>query len=361
MARKTVVVDAPELPYQPRDPRSRDFRIGLIGCGGIAEWHLKAYRKAGYHVVALCDIDRARAEQRQRQFHLTKVADVYEDYHDVIDRDDIDVVDVTTHPAQRLAILEEAIVAGKHVLSQKPFVTDLDAGQRLVELARRHGVKLAVNQNGRWAPHFSYLREAVAAGLIGEVLSVHMSVHWDHNWVRDTPFDRLRHVILYDFAIHWFDMLHCLLRPRQATRVYASIARTPSQTADAAMLGQALIEYPQAQATLAFDADTRYGMHDIAIVTGTRGTLRSLGTEYHNPRVTLWTEAGRASPKLIGKWFPDGFHGTMGALLCAIEENREPEHSAADNLESLALCFAAVHSADRHEPVQPGSVRTITP
>jgi len=48
-------------------------------------------------------------------------------------------------------------------------------------------------------------------------------------------------------------------------------------------------------------------------------------------------------------------------LLCAIEDNREPEHSAADNLESLALCFAAVHSADVHEPVAPGTVRAIEP
>ncbi len=359
MARKTAVVDAPALPYQPRDPRRKDFRIGLIGCGGIAEWHLKAYRKAGYRVVALCDIDRQRAEQRRKQFRLD--AEVYEDYHDVVERDDIDVLDITPHPDQRLPILEAAIQAGKHVLSQKPFVTDLDAGRRLVRLARRHGVKLAVNQNGRWAPHFAYLREAVAAGLIGDVLSVHMSVHWDHNWVRDTPFDKLRHVILYDFAIHWFDMLHCLTGSQQARRVYASIARTPSQTARAAMLGQALIEFPHTQATLVFDADTRFGMHDLAIITGSRGTLRSLGTEYHAPRVTLWTEAGRAVPKLRGKWFPDGFHGTMGELLCAIEEDREPQHSAADNLESLALCFAAVHSADTHKPVRPGSVRTIRP
>ncbi len=357
MARKMNVMTAPDLPYQPRDPKRRTFRIGLIGCGDITGWHLKAYRKAGYRVVALCDIDRKRAEHRRREFRLT--ADVYDDYREVLARDDIDVVDVTPHPDQRAPILDAAIRAGKHVLSQKPFVTDLDFGRRLVRLARRRGVKLAVNQNGRWAPHFAYLREAVAAGLIGEVLSVHMAVHWDHNWIRNAPFNKLRHAILYDFAIHWFDMLHCLMRPKRATRVYASVARTPSQTARPPMLGQVIVEYPGAQATLVFDADVRFGMHDIAIVTGSAGTLRSLGIEYRTPKVTLWTQAGRASPKLVGKWFPDGFHGTMGELLCAIEQDREPSHSAADNLESLALCFAAVHSADTHEPVRPGSVKTI--
>ncbi len=61
-------------------------------------------------------------------------------------------------------------------------------------------------------------------------------------------------------------------------------------------------------------------------------------------------------PTLVGKWFPDGFHGTMGELLCSIEENRTPTIDAARNLQSLALCFAAVASAESHQPVVPGSV-----
>ena len=58
---------------------------------------------------------------------------------------------------------QAAIDAGKHILSQKPFVVDLDVGEELVAQAEARGVKLAVNQNGRWAPHFSYMRQAVAA------------------------------------------------------------------------------------------------------------------------------------------------------------------------------------------------------
>ena len=50
-------------------------------------------------------------------------------------RDDIDVVDITTHPAERPPLIETALTAGKHVLSQKPFVLDLDVGRRLADLA----------------------------------------------------------------------------------------------------------------------------------------------------------------------------------------------------------------------------------
>jgi predicted dehydrogenase len=47
------------------------------------------------------------------------------------------------------------------VLSQKPFVLDMDTGERLANLADAQGLRLAVNQNGRWAPRFAYLGQAV--------------------------------------------------------------------------------------------------------------------------------------------------------------------------------------------------------
>jgi predicted dehydrogenase len=348
---------APPLPYQPRDPQHYRPAIGLIACGGITAHHLNAYQRAGYRVVALCDLVLSRARKRKAKFYPD--AKVYRNYREVLRRDDIEVVDVATHPAERMPIIEDALRAGKHVLSQKPFVLDLDFGQRMVDLADRQGVRLAVNQNGRWAPHFSYLREAIRAGLLGQVTAAHLSVHWDHNWVKGTAFDKVQHLILYDFAIHWFDMLTCIFGDLRATRVYASLAHSPQQAARPALLGQALVEYDGAQASLAFDADTHFGPQDRTYVAGTLGSVSSVGPDLKSQALTLATAAGQAAPVLEGQWFDDGFHGTMGELLCAIEEGREPCNSARDNLRSLELCFAAVASAERHEVVVPGSVRVL--
>lgn len=350
-------IPAPKLAYQPRDPKRYRPNIGLIACGGIVKHHLIAYRKAGYAVVALCDLVLDRAKQRQAEFYPE--AQVYDDYRQVLRRDDIEVVDIAAHPSEREEIIEAALHAGKHVLSQKPFVVDLDFGQRMVELADRRGVRLAVNQNARWAPHFSYMREAIRSGLLGEVTSAHMAVHWNHNWVRGSAFERVKHLILYDFAIHWFDILHCFMRGRQALRVYASSARTASQEIQPALLGQAVVEYDSAQASLVFDGDTRFGPADCTYLTGSHGTIVSTGADWKKQKVALYTAQGRASPRLKGSWFSDGFRGTMGELLLAIEEGREPDNSARDNLASLALCFAAVASAERNCPVVPGSVRRL--
>lgn len=355
-AQEAPLVEAPELPYLPRDPASYFPNIGLIGCGGITPYHLAAYQKAGYNVVALCDLDRERAEQRRKDYYPG--ATVHVEYEDVLAREDIDVVDIATHPGERAAMIEAALVAGKHVLSQKPFVMDLDLGRCLTDLAEVQGLLLAVNQNGRWAPHFSYARHAVAAGLLGEVTAVHTGVCWDHNWTADTPFNKVKHLILYDFAVHWFDMVNCLMGNHDPIRVYASLARSPAQRAAPPLLAQVLVEYEGAQASLRFDADTRYGAMDSTCVIGTRGLLTSAGPDLNTQTVTLTTEAGRAVPVLRGDWFTNGFHGTMAELLCAIEEGREPYHSARDNLRTLSLCFAAIASAESHQPVVPGTVRT---
>jgi predicted dehydrogenase len=358
-AKPASAARAPILDYEPPRPRAYNPAIGLIGCGGITQSHLRAYRKAGFRVTALCDIDAARAEQRRQQFYPR--AKTFTDYRLLLREKEIEVVDIATHPRERAAIIAAAVKAGKHVLSQKPFVTDLDVGERLADLAEARGVLLAVNQNGRWAPYFSYMRAAAAKGLIGEPYAVHMGCHWDHEWVRGGPFDSVYHLVLYDFAIHWFDMIHCLMRGRTPQMASATLAYAPGQKARPPLLGQAVISFDHGQASLVFDACTRGPGLERTVVIGTRGMLRSEGDVCLASSVTLATAKGSAVARVSGKWMVDGFRGTMGELLCAVEEKRLPSNSARDSLESLAMCFAAVASADTGSAKKIGTVRKLSP
>ena len=107
-----AVFPAPELPYRPPMPKSYRPKIGLIGCGGITADHLKAYRRMGLEVVALCDVVRESAERRRKDYYPD--ATVHTDYREVLSRDDIEVVDAATHPREREAILDDAIAAIRH-------------------------------------------------------------------------------------------------------------------------------------------------------------------------------------------------------------------------------------------------------
>ncbi|MDZ4088006.1 MAG: Gfo/Idh/MocA family oxidoreductase [Tabrizicola sp.] len=350
-------VSAPNLPYLPPMPRAYRPRIGMIGAGGIISAHLDAYRTAGWEVAAICNRTRSKAEAKAAEF--APKARITDRWQEILEDPGIDVVDITPHPADRLPIIEAALKAGKHVLSQKPFVLDLDDGRRLVALAHANNVKLAVNQNGRWAPHLAWMREAVGAGLIGDVISTHISIHWDHGWIAGTPFEQIEDLVLYDFGIHWFDFLRSVIGSR-AKSVFASASYASGQTAKAPLLAQCLVQMEGGQASLVLDGATLYGSRDTTYIAGTKGSLQSDGPDLGQQSVTLTTAAGIARPHLQGTWFNDGFRGAMGALLVAIEDGTEPANGAEENLDSLALAFAAIQSRRTGQAVQVGTATRLS-
>ena len=290
----------------------------------------------------------SRAEKRRDEFYPG--ARITTEPGERIEDAAIPVLDLALHPAARTPLIRQSLEAGKHVLSQKPFVMDLAVGAELVRLAANKDVFLAVNQNGRWAPYMSYMREAVRAGLIGEVIGVHAQLQWDHSWIGGTPFEDIDQIILEDFAIHWFDFLASVIGDTART-VYATGTRAEDQKVASRLLAQALVDYPGGQASLVFDGHTRFGAQDSTVVVGTSGTLRSTGPDLGRQEVSLVTSEGIARPTLAGQWFNDGFAGAMGALLVAIETGKSPINAARGNLASLRLLEAAITSARTGGPV----------
>jgi predicted dehydrogenase len=350
-------IAAPDLAYLPRLPKQYRPKLGLVGAGGVTEYHLGAYRKLGLDVAAICDVNLERARKRRDQFYPN--AAICDDFQDVLRRDDIQVIDLALHPEHRIPPLEAALAAGKHVLSQKPFALDLDQASRLIELADNRHVKLAVNQNGRWAPHFAYALAAVRAGLLGKISTVDFNLSFNHSWTIGTPFENIHHLLLYDFGVHWFDLASCFLADEEPKSVYARVTRASYQKARPPFVASVIIDSESAQVRMAFNAAVSLGQSDRTFIAGSLGTLESNGPSLSEQRLLLTTSAGVATPDLIGSWFENGFQGTISELLCAIEEKREPENSARNNIRTLSLCFAALSSANTGLPIQPGTVRKL--
>ena len=190
------------------------------------------------------------------------------------------------------------------------------------------------------------------------MISVHASVQWDHSWIAGTAFDAIPDLILYDFGVHWFDFLASVTGER-ATAVLATSTHAVGQAARVPLMAQALVRLDGGQASLSFDGSVRTGARDTTVIAGTRGLLVSDGPDLGRQRVTLYTPEGIARPALDGQWFNDGFRGSMGALLLAIETGAEPLNGAAENLRSLALTFAAVRSRVKGREVAVGEARSL--
>ena len=152
-------------------PRSKNdrLRIGAIGMRYQGTVITKKAQAFG-DVVAICDVDRQIAEKAREDFGGK--AELYEDYHRLLERDDIDVVTIGTPDHWHTAMAIDACRAGKDIYCEKPLTLTIDEGKQLVKVVKETG---AVFQVGTWqrSDHrFRLACEIVQSGRIGKLKKV---------------------------------------------------------------------------------------------------------------------------------------------------------------------------------------------
>lgn len=347
---------APAVPdYRPRFPDGRRLGVAILGCGQIAQnAHLPAYSRYGVDVVGVWSRTPATTADVPDRFDV--VRQVYATAEDLLADPDVDVVDIATGPEGRLRWIDAALDAGKHVLAQKPLTFDLPGLAPLLRKADERGLRIAVNQNARWAPPWRLATLLVADGAIGDVVGVTHLHDKPLPPIAGTPFDDVPHMLVTDYLVHWVDITRCWLEGRGVDSVQARDSRVPGQPDAARNPWSATVHVQCDDGATALlrvvgDARTKNGSCPFWI-HGTEGTIRGsvlLGSD----RLTLERGDTTTTYALEGQWFVDGFAGAMGELLCAIAEDRPPSNSAAHNVASLELVLAARSSAQAGGAVVP--------
>ncbi len=151
----------------------RKVKVGIIGCGGIATGkHMPGLKKVeGVEMVAFCDIILDRATSAAEKFGVPG-AKVFENYHELLAMEEIEVVHVCTPNVSHCEITLAAFKADKHVYTEKPMAKDYEDALKMVNAAKEAGKKLAVGYQLRSLPVFQLARNLVAQGTLGEVYYV---------------------------------------------------------------------------------------------------------------------------------------------------------------------------------------------
>ena len=116
------------------------LNVGMVGVGCISGIYLKNIHgafKDDIRLVAVCDLIRERAEKAQKEYNVPKLYDTMEE---LFADPEIDIVLNLTRPYQHYAVSKSALLAGKHVYSEKPLGADLKEGEELVALAKEKGL-----------------------------------------------------------------------------------------------------------------------------------------------------------------------------------------------------------------------------
>lgn len=155
--------------------------FGIIGTGAIAKVHADCLDEiADARLIAVASSSAQRAKKAESVFDAT----VYDDYHSMLERKDIDAVIITTQSGGHLTPTLAAAKAGKHVLCEKPLeITDERASQ-MIKACRLSDVKLGCIFQNRFNPQFQLLKKAVDEGYLGRILMGNASI----NWYRDPAY-----------------------------------------------------------------------------------------------------------------------------------------------------------------------------
>ncbi|HET6626534.1 MAG TPA: Gfo/Idh/MocA family oxidoreductase [Nocardioidaceae bacterium] len=345
----SVATESSGPDYRPTFPADRRLRIGILGCGTIAQSaHLPAYAQYGLDVAGVWSRNPGTTATVQDRFPF--VAKVYATSEELLGDPDVDVVDLAMPPQQRADWLDAAVSAGKHVLAQKPLTDDIASLLPVLERAEEARIRIAVNQNARWAPPWRLATLLVRDGAVGDVVGVTHLHDKPLPPIAGTRFDDVPHMLVADYLVHWLDITRCWLEGKQVSTVRAEDHRTPGQPGSARNPWSATVEV---QCTDGASASVRV-VGNVATGTpscpfwihGTEGTVRGslLGKDF----VHLERDGRTTRYPLEGRWFVDGFAGAMGELMSAVVEEREPENSARNNLATLRLVDVARSSAEDH-------------
>ena len=149
---------------------SERLRIGIVGCGGIANGKhlpsLKAINRAD--IVAFCDLIPERAEKACAEYGA-EGAKTYTDYHRLLEDKSIDVVYVLTPNRMHAQVSIDALNAGKHVMCEKPMAKTAADARAMVEAAKKSGKKLTIGYQHRQKAESQYVKACIERGDLGEI------------------------------------------------------------------------------------------------------------------------------------------------------------------------------------------------
>lgn len=165
------------------------IKIGIVGIGDISGIYLKNISETfkELQIIAVCDLIKERALKAQEKYGIPKV---YDTMYELFADDEIQLVLNLTRPAEHFEVSKNALLAGKHVYSEKPLGATLEEGKELVALAQEKGLMLGGAPDTFMGAGIQTCRRLIDDGVIGDIVGASgaMICHGHETWHHDPEF-----------------------------------------------------------------------------------------------------------------------------------------------------------------------------
>ena len=328
--------------------------IGIIGAGRIGQVHGKSILTGVPDAKIKAIADPYLTEQAKEWAQSAGIEKISLDYKDIINDPEIDAVLICSSTDTHCPISLEAIAAGKHVFCEKPIDHDLGKIQSVIEALKGKNIKYQVGFNRRFDHNFRAVKDAVAAGKIGDIHVIRVSS-------RDPQppppaYVKISGGIYLDMMIHDFDMVR-YLSGCEVEEVYANGAvLIDPEIGAAGDVDTAIVTMKMKNGALAVIDNSRqavYGYDQRAEVFGSKGCVAN-GNDSASTAV-LTTVDGVVSEKPL--WFfleryMAAYQSEIRSFVNAIVNDTPTEVDVNDGLQPVLIGLAAQKSMIEGRPVK---------
>jgi predicted dehydrogenase len=333
---------------RPAHPRP----IVVIGAGAIVRTaHLPIYRRLGYPIAGIVDIDPEHARATAREFEIDTI---YPSLRDAV-RTALVIFDVAVPGDQIVGILEQ-LPRGSAVLMQKPMGQDLDAAKRILACCVDRQLVAAVNFQLRFSPGMLALHDLVTRGALGPIVDIDVRVVIDQPWHLWTFLQGAPRVEVLYHSIHYLDAIRWIAG--EPAGVYCKGVGHPATPQLRDARSSIILDYGnRLRCALVLNHTHRAGPRHRAsqlMVEGLEGAVRlTWGVNLDYPTGPTDTMEMTANQKwrevpLRGSWFIEAFEGPMSNLQRFVAgEDTTLVGAAGDAIKTMALVEACYESSAR--------------
>jgi len=331
-------------------------RVGVIGSGFIGNIHVDALKRvpdAEIVAVASKTPGKAAAFAAERG-----IPNAYEDYRELLARDDIDAVTVGVPNYLHEEVVCAAAEAGKHIMCEKPFARTIQEAERMLAAVREAGVKLVYGEMLCFAPKYVRAKRLVEEGALGEVFLVKQSEEHDgpHSpWFWDVNLSGGG--VLLDMGCHSIEFARWILdRPavKSVTAQMGTYVHTDKTQGEDHSI--CIVEFENGAIGVAENSWAKTGgVDDRAEIYGSRGHTRAdliRGNALMTHSKAGYGYAVEKADTTVGWTFTGfeeewnyGFPQEMEHFVRVVQGLEEPIETGEDGLEVLKIIYAAYQSA----------------
>ncbi len=196
--------------------------FALIGCGRIGQRHAQHINNFG-KLVAVCDIDKAKATELGNTYKTT----VFTDITTLLGQVKADVISICTPNGFHASQTIQALKAGFHVLCEKPMAINVFDGEQMVNQALKSNKRLFIVKQNRYNPPVDAVKNLIDAGKLGKIFSVQLNCFWNRNpqYYNDSDWKGTKALdggTLFTQFSHFIDLLYYLIGDIKEVKAYTA-------------------------------------------------------------------------------------------------------------------------------------------